>query len=287
LEDFAMFEVRKLFLLLATGVLCLASAGQAANLISNGDFAVNPAPSSYGPIQTWLHGHVGSIAYTADANDRTVDSYISTDGFKTLPTDSAGMEKLARSTENYNLASNGHLFYQYVPVTPGKSYFVRGLWKGNISPGANGAGRSWAEVYVGFASVPAENPDPNTNYIAWPNCLRYRKLFDAANFNYQNVSPTGAWPWEDITASPSGQQPAYYVPQSGQNLMVVAFLLGGDGLTGTPTLPSFYIDNVSVVECSQWLAGDVNQDCVVNLKDMAVLCNTWLSCTLDPISSCP
>jgi hypothetical protein len=288
LEDFEMFEVRKLFLLLVAGTLCLTSAGQAANLISNGNFAVNPAPVSYGPTQSWLHGHVNTLTYYGtDNSDRTVTTWVSTDGYKILPSDAPGMQQQSRDPANLSLPSNGNLLYQYVPVTPGKSYFVHALWKGNISPGATGGGRSWAEVYVGFASVPVENPDPNTEYVSWPNILRYRKFFDAANYNYQNISPTGSWMWEDIASSPSGQPPAYYVPQSGQNFMVIGFLLAGEALTGTPTTPYFYLDNVSIVECSQWFAGDANQDCVVDFKDAAIIHSTWLDCSLDPVSACP
>jgi hypothetical protein len=285
-----MLALRKLFLFSVAGVLLLAASGQTANLVVNGDFATNPSPQGHGAVRTWLYGHVSSISYSAtDANDHSVRTWISTDGYKSLPTDSVGMEKIARdATSMTTLSSNGGLFYQYVPVTPGRAYYVRGLWKGSLASGANGAGKGWAEAYVGFASIPAgSEPNVNTDYIAWPNALRYRKVWDAANLNYQNISPTGIWPWEDITASPNGIVPAYYIPQTGQNYMVVAFLLGGNILTGTPTAPYIYIDNVTAVECSQWLVGDLNQDCIVNFVDLALMHNTWLDCNLDPVTSCP
>jgi hypothetical protein len=290
LEDSEMLALRKLFLLSVAGVLCLAAPGQAANLIVNGDFATNPAPAGHGAVHTWLHGHVSSISYnTVDSNDHTQDTWVSTDGYKILSTDAAGMEMLGRDPAALTLPSNGHLFYQYVPVTAGRAYYVRGLWKGDLTAGANGAGKSWAEAYVGFASIPAgSEPNVNTDYVAWPGALRYRKVWDAAALNYQNISPTGTWAWEDITASPNGTPPAYYVPQTGQNYMVVAFLLGGNALTGnSPSAPYMYVDNVTAIECAQWLTGDMNQDCMVTFTDLALMHNTWLDCNLDPVTSCP
>jgi hypothetical protein len=269
-----MLALRKLFLLSVAGVLCLAISGQAANLVVNGDFAVDPAPSG---TSVWRHAHTSSLPNATD--DYTVETYIATDGYKMLPSSAAGMWKMERT--NFTSASNGHLFYQFVPVTPGKAYYVRGLWKGNISPGTAGAGRSWAEVYIGFAA------EPNYTQVAWPTALRYRKLWDGANFSYTNVSPTGAWYWEDMTASPTGQPPAYYVPQEGQTYMVISFNIGGDVLTGVPVAPYCAIDNVVIIECSQWLPGDVDQDCMVAFKDLALFSYMWLGCNLTPASACP
>jgi hypothetical protein len=268
-----MLAMRKLFLLSVTGVLCLATASQAVNLITNGDFAVNPTSAP----ATWHVTHTRNM--TPDANNYSTYAWNSADGYKTFATDAYGTERLDRGT--VGSSSNGMLFYQMIPVTQGRSYYVRGLWKGSLYPGTAGAGKSWTEVYVGFT------PDANVGQVYWPNALRYKKSWDGANYDYVNISAGGTWPWEDITASPTGQPPAYYIPQVGQNYMVIAFNLGGLALTGTPQVPYVMIDNVTIVECSQWLAGDTNQDCAVNISDLALVANLWLNCNLTPASACP
>lgn len=269
-----MLELRKLLFLSVAGVLCLAVAGNAANLIVNGDFAVNPSPSS---TSVWRNAH--TISLPGAGQDFATCSWVSTDGYKVYSTSAPGMEKIERTT--FTSASNGHLFYQFVPVTQGHAYYVRGLWKGNISTGTGSTGQSWAEVYVGFAA------DANQTNVYWPAALRYKKLWDGTNYVFTNVAPSGSWYWEDITASPYGQPPAYYVPQEGQNYMAIAFNLGGEIITNPVTTPGYYFDNVVIIECSQWLVGDVDQDCMVGFKDLALLANTWLACNLTPATACP
>jgi hypothetical protein len=46
------------------------------------------------------------------------------------------------------------------------------------------------------------------------------------------------------------------------------------------------IDNIQVVACTAMSVADVNMDCVVNFTDFGVMINQWLTCNLDPVSSC-
>jgi len=39
-------------------------------------------------------------------------------------------------------------------------------------------------------------------------------------------------------------------------------------------------------KCTRPIKGDVNGDCMVDLRDMAELCKTWLQCNLDPPEAC-
>ena len=42
-----------------------------------------------------------------------------------------------------------------------------------------------------------------------------------------------------------------------------------------------------VPQCEEPLAGDVTNDCIVNLEDFAVLASEWLLCNLTPVEACP
>jgi len=253
-----MLENRKLFVLLAVCVLGLgySQSLQAANLVVNGDFATN--------IDGW------EMLRTISGDTRMSPSFSSTVGYP------VGSLKLQRDSTSPAQATNGHRFYQFIPVEPNVSYQVRGQWKGDLSAGAQGS--NWAEVYIGFTA------DANTSQPNWTQFLRYRKQWDGVN--NVNVSASGQWDWENFNTSPVGTPPSAFTAQAGQNFMVIAFNLGGGILEPSSAQPYVHFDNILVIACSAWLTGDANQDCQVNFKDLGILTNQWLLCNMDPASSC-
>jgi len=251
-----MFEVRKLSILLAAGAfyLLLVPAGHAANLVVNGDFPTDTSG--------W------TMLNTTSSDTRVVASYIGTAGYP------AGSVKLERGDSGNS--TNGHRYYQFVPVVPGTRYYVRAQWKGDLAAGATGGG--WAEMYIGFTA------DANTVQLTQSATVRYRKSWDGTN--NVNVGSSGAWNWENVTTSPSGTPPASFTAQTGQNFMAIAFNLGGTAMTPITSLPYVYIDNVVVVACTGLSVADTNYDCMVNLADFGVFASQWLTCNIDPATSC-
>ncbi len=253
-----MLEMRKLFLLSVAGALSLALAPvcMAANLVVNGDFVSN--------IDDW------TMLHTVADDARILESFSSTVG---NPVGSLKLERVATSPAQ---STDGHRFYQWIVVDPNTSYQVRGQWKGDLSAGAQGT--NWAEVYIGFTA------DANLAQPNWTQFRRYRKSWDGVN--NINISGTGQWDWENITSSPHGTPPTAFTAQEGQTRMIIAFNLGGDMLNPSTAQPYVYFDNIVVIACNGWLAGDANQDCQVNFKDLGIMTSQWLLCNLDPPSSC-
>lgn len=253
-----MLEIRKLFLLSVAGVvgILLAPACFGANLAVNGDFATN--------VNGW------TMLHTTSTDTAVTAAFDGTAGYP------AGSVKLMREVTIPAAATNGHRFYQFIPVDPNTSYQVRGQWKGDLSAGAQGS--NWAEVYIGFTA------DANTAQPNWTQALRYRKSWDGVN--NINVAASGQWDWENITTSPQGTPPSAFTAQSGQNYMIIAFNLGGGTLNPSTAQPYVYFDNIVVIACTAWLAGDANQDCQVNFKDLGIMTDQWLTCNMDPASSC-
>jgi len=253
-----MLESQKLLLMMAAGALCLAVApvGFAANLVVNGDFATDASG------WTMLH--------TTSGDEYVYAEYQAGIGYP------AGSVKIQRVVTNPALATDGHRYYQFIPVEPNLTYYVRGQWKGDLSDG--GAGTNWAEVYIGFTA------DVNTAQPNWSQFLRYKKQWDGVS--NQNVSAAGQWDWEDFTTSPSGAPPESFTAQSGQGYMIIAFNLGGSPMVPYTAQPYFYIDNLVVIACDEWLDGDADQDCKIDFKDVAIVAKDWLVCHTDPASSC-
>jgi hypothetical protein len=65
--------------------------------------------------------------------------------------------------------------------------------------------------------------------------------------------------------------------------MTIAFNLGGRAGVGPGY---FYVDNVSIVEALPCPEVDLNDDCQLNLQDLAVFALDWLNCNRDPASQC-
>jgi hypothetical protein len=247
-----MFRLKGLFVLLL-GALCITAVpAHATNLVVNGNFNADTA--------SW------TMYNTTSSDTGLVDSFVGTAGYP------GGAARLQRS--NGSTATNGHRYYQWVPVVPGTKYYVRAQWKGDMAAGATGS--SWVDMYVGFMA------DPNIAGVSWTS--RYRKSWDGTN--NVNVGSSGAWNWENVTTSPNGTPPDSYTAQTGQNYMIIAFNLGGGVMTPGSAVPYVYIDNVYVVPCTNWLVSDINMDCKVNLVDLALFVNQWLVCNVDPVTSC-
>jgi len=57
-------------------------------------------------------------------------------------------------------------------------------------------------------------------------------------------------------------------------------------VSGTANAMGNYVLKVTGPKCTTAIAGDVNNDCKVNFKDVAVLALDWLDCHIDPQAWC-
>jgi hypothetical protein len=249
-----MLQTRGIMSCLAA-ILLLTSIGSAQNLLVNPNF--NSDTSGW----TLRHTEDTLMSFTWEATSGNPGGAV-----KLMRTDGA-------------LASNGHRFYQAIPVTVGQSYVIQGQWKGDLGTGtstAAGEGYDWAEIFVGFsASAEPLDGEFGTYYL--------KKRFKLGDTGSYGTNATGQWDWEQITASPSVENgfPIYFVAT--QPYMVLSFNLGGQPNGGQAW---YTIDNLKVMACSQYPTGDLSSDCRVNFSDMAVMASGWLTCGLDPAISC-
>jgi hypothetical protein len=237
-------------------ILLLASIGSAQNLLVN--------PNFNSDASGWL---------LRDLNDALVSATWSASSGNP-----GGAVTLMRT--DGSVASNGHRFYQAIPVTVGQSYVIQGQWKGNLGTGTGTAsteGYNWAEIFVGFSdsTTPVDGNDFGTIVL--------KKRFRLNDSTSYNTDATGQWNWEQITASamPGVTYPVYFTAT--KPYMLFSFNLGGYALGGSAW---YTIDNLKVMACSQYPAGDLNSDCQTNFADLALMANGWLSCGLNPSTSC-
>lgn len=202
-------------------------------------------------------------------------------GTMTLAFDSAngvpaGSAFLAADT-NLAGAVNNHRFYQIIPVTVGNNYKFVGKWKGSLWDGKASVKRNWAEVFVGFST----DTTPSTwgsNYYK----KRFVAIGNGGNINFSSASD-GNFDWEDLSASPNTSPipPATAVWKATAPYMVISFNIGGNANGGAI---SMNLDNLSVVECSP--TADLNADCIIDFKDIAVIADEWLTCNRNPADEC-
>jgi hypothetical protein len=239
-----------------TAILLLASIGMAQNLLVNPNFDSGDSG--------WLLRDLSDVLVSAT--------------WEASSGNPGGAVKLLR-TDGVT-ASNGHRFYQAIPVTVGQSYVIQGQWKGNLGTGTSslaGEGYNWAEIFVGFSdsTTPTDGNDFGVFYL--------KKRFRLNDSTSYGTNATGQWDWEPITAStmPGITYPIYFTAT--KPYMLFSFNLGGYPNGGNAW---YIIDNLKVMACSQYPSGDLNGDCQTNFADMATLANQWLGCGLNPSSSC-
>jgi pectate lyase len=221
------------------------------NLISNGTFATD--------ITGW------QFVSLAGASGTMTATYSATEG------NSVGSAYLQKA--NGPPLTMKHRFYQVIPVTKGNRYHFSGDWKGSLigTVGSITGARNWAEVYVGWAE--SASPD-------WgPVTVMYRKAIDSSS--RQNIGTSGTWSWESMTDSRAGSWvPTDAIFTAAGDYMAIAFNLGATPSAGATWA---WLDNIKVQECP---LSDLNADCVVNMKDMAVMAANWLSCHRSPADQC-
>jgi hypothetical protein len=180
-------------------------------------------------------------------------------------------------------------YFQSFPVVPGHTYYLHGQWKGDIrgtNNPADACDRNWAEVHVAFSAAPITLADP----LASVKFSKFAKKGPKGTpLNYG----TGVWGWESILLSrdTAPDNTGAFTAGAGMNYMTVRFAIGGRANSVTIGAPLFgpgsswyMVDNVHV--CDATLAGDANIDCSVNFKDTAYIAGQWLTCGLDPATSC-
>jgi len=250
-----MLQAQRIILCL-TAVLLLATAGKTQNLLVNPNFDSDAS---------------GWTLFNINA-----ESYISIT-WEPSSGNPGGAVKLMR--DDGSLASNGHRYYQAIPVTVGQSYVIQGQWKGNLGT-ATGTGENqgynWAEIFVGFAETATPDSDVFGTYYL-------KKRFKPGDASSYGTDANGQWDWQPITDSPAVEQPYPTYFTATAPYMLLSFNIGGQDLGGQAW---YLIDNLKVMACSLYPAGDINADCQVNFADMAIIANQWLTCTIDPASSC-
>lgn len=178
-------------------------------------------------------------------------------------------------TDTGSTGANNHRFYQVIPVTVGKEYVFNGDWSGDISGtvATNSSARNWAEVFIGFTN----NAVPGDSDFG---SIIYKKAYGNGNLNTTN----GIWDWEPITASPNGSgAPAGGIFVATAPYMCISFNLGGRADSGSTHIR---VDNVTVTENLPCSEIDLNDDCLLDLQDLIVFAQDWLSCNRQPSSEC-
>jgi hypothetical protein len=242
-------------------LLGLAVSGMSQNLLSYGDFG--------GGLSGW----------TLDSSDPLAAAVATGTGNPT-----PGLY-LSRGTDSTHILPNG--VGQIIPVVAGQKYQLRGQWMGMIM-GRNGAGdpngTAYAEINVTFL------PDNITPYVgtgAPAVSMQLKKRWQSGTTpSAINVDPaTGTWDWESISISPLTGNSEAIVPTAGTNYMAIwTNFACTSGNTNTTVYVN--IDNLQVMSCQAFSQADLNADCQVDFKDLAVLTNTWMSCGRDPVSKC-
>lgn len=250
-----MLQARRIVMCLAA-MLLLASMGTAQNLLVNPNF---DSDDSGWTLRNLSDTYVSTTWGASSGNPGGAVTLMRADG---------------------TLASNGHKYYQAIPVTVGQSYVIQGQWKGNLGTAtstASGEGYNWAEIFVGFSdsATPVDGNDFGHYWL--------KKRFKAGDSTSYGTDSTGQWGWESITSSPAQEYayPTYFTAT--KPYMLFSFNIGGQANGGAAW---YIIDNLKVMACSQYPTGDINADCQVNMADMAMIANQWLSCTVDPTTSC-
>jgi hypothetical protein len=252
-----MLQTRRIMPCLAA-ILLLTSIGSAQNLLVNPNF--NSDASGWAMYDISSGDTLVSATWDASSgNPGGAVTLMRTDGVT---------------------ATNNHRYYQAIPVTVGQSYVIQGQWKGNLGTGTSTAaneGYDWAEIFIGFSDYtsPVDGNDFGIYYL--------KKRFKAGDSGSYGTDSTGQWNWEQITASPCQERsyPTYFTAT--KPYMLLSFNLGGYANGGQAW---YTIDNLRVMACSLYPSGDLNQDCQTNFADLAYLANGWLSCGLDPSTSC-
>ncbi|HSV27119.1 MAG TPA: hypothetical protein VLH60_04425 [Sedimentisphaerales bacterium] len=225
------------------------------NFVANGDFATG---ISGWPMIT-LTGSTGTVAST----------WASAEG---SPAGAAYLTKTG-TTE-----AKKRRFYQVIPVTKGRQYQLSGSWKGSIIgsvvSGTSATPRNWAEVYVGWSDTASPDWGPVT--------LMYHKAI--APNSRLNISTSGVWDWESIVSSRAGNwAPSNGVFTAKGDYMVIAFNIGATSNSGTTWM---WLDNIGVQEVNWCPPVDLNGDCLVDMKDAAVIFDAWLNCNRNPSGEC-
>jgi hypothetical protein len=108
--------------------------------------------------------------------------------------------------------------------------------------------------------------------------VMYRKAFGSAT---QNIGPSGAWDWEEITDSPSNGPVDGIFTATGSHMVVA---LGTGGLPNSG-IEYYYADNIRVLT-SPCPSGDLSGDCLLDMKDIASFVEQWLACNRNPADEC-
>lgn len=232
----------------------------AANLVTNGTFATDIS----GWQSTTLTGSSGTVT----------PSWSSTEG------NPAGSAYLQNPGSTSNTIKNR--FYQVLPVVKGHSYKFSGDWKGSllgsivVDPCSTVTKQNAAEVRIGWSDT--ATPD-------WgPVSVIYRKSMTPKSTYWQNITSTGTWAWESISSSAAwSMAPTNDIYVATGNYMVIAFDLEAVSNSGATWIA---VDNVKVQEVAPCPTGDANGDCILDMRDVAVLANNWLLCNRSPSAQC-
>ena len=94
------------------------------------------------------------------------------------------------------------------------------------------------------------------------------------------IPPAGDWTRWDIDLTPIS---AGELQQIGRTDI---FFTAQNYGSGTAYFDDITVYNKNSVSCQGTLAGDMNQDCVVDLMDISIFCSHWLECTMLPQETC-
>jgi hypothetical protein len=250
-----MLDIRKLLFCCLCSLAALASVGVAGNVMVNGTLDTDSSG--------WMYVAAGGGLGLMHAD------YVAEVG------NPAGSVKCWVDDRDAPSGTNNYRFGQVLRVNKGQKYKLDGDWQGDLTglvgdPDPNYANaRNWAEIFVGFYD---HYPNPDTEW----GSIAYKKTYGGGGAD----TP---WAWTSILGSAQAGFPSNGVFTATGQYMTVAINVGGRTKSCDPAHPVWvYIDNFKVLPCHD----EAGTDCSADLKYLAWIANNWLSCNIDPPTSC-
>ena len=107
--------------------------------------------------------------------------------------------------------------------------------------------------------------------------MTVRLSYDEADtWAYSKQVYSGGSAYSDLVVLPDWNIGCFYEKDSYSKIVLARFSL------------EWVTDGADMLDfCSSPIAGDVNEDCIVNLKDFALMAANWQRCNLIPQKACP
>ncbi len=263
----------KLSVLSFCGVLLLAQYGLAAqNLVANPGFE-DPNTNGNLVCEKWTRTSSNGAA-TIQVNRLAGGGEAGSASLNLTTIGGAGASS----------SSNGA--WQIIPVTAGKTYQIRGRWRGKLMPQAVAGANATVEFYAGFGNSSTTRASSANETLIYRKRLNYNNDPVVVNLNNtMNVDPnTGTWDWENIQSSINLGWAGGDRVTATDSYMTIRVLMNTSTQSGDEFVD---LDNIQVIACSGAVGNaDINDDCALDFQDVAYVANNWLVCGVSPQNLC-